>query len=658
MCSSVTSLFACPNKFARLASGAYVQCEVVDGQCLTTGGENQKLCTLPACDENLAIDDFNLAEGVAAKVSSECYKNNPTNKGYLTDGDTRRTGSGDKKYWHSCSENNPNAEVEFPKKCIRQVKIWTRADCCSGQMKDVVAEIWSDGAWKQCGGISSDVGTKNSFSFNCAIVGTKARIIKYGGRKWITTSEMQVFPGLYPRAPSRCDSSLAVNNKNLAKGLIAKVSSECYKRNPTNKGYLTDGDNRKSGSGDKQYWHSCKEKNPNAEVEFAETCVREVKIWTRADCCSHQMKGVVAEIWSNGKWEQCGGKSNNVGTKNSFSFNCAIAGTKARIVKYGNSKWITTSEMEVFSGVDPTAPPKCEVSMPVAHMNVAKGVAAKVSSECYKRNPTNKGYLTDGDNRKSGSGDKQYWHSCKEKNPNAEVEFAETCVREVKIWSRADCCSHQMKGVVAEIWSNGKWEQCGGKSNNVGTKNSFSFNCAIAGSKARIIKYGNSEWITTSEMEVMPAWDPPKCDSSMSVGSTNLAKGLIAKVSSECYKRNPTNKGYLTDGDNRKKGRGDKKYWHSCKEKNPNAEVEFAETCVREVKIWSRADCCSHQMKGVVAEIWSNGKWERCGGKSKNVGKKKSFSFKCAISGTKARIIKYGNRKWITTSEMEVYGAS
>ena len=657
MCSSVTDLSLCRNTFARLDHGAYVQCEVVDGQCLTTGGESQKLCTVPECKESLAIDDANIAEGVTATVSSECYKRNPTNKGYLTDGDTRKSGSGDKQYWHSCKDNNPNAVVEFPKKCIRQVKIWTRADCCSGQMKDVVAEIWSGGEWKRCGGKSNDVGTKNSFAFNCAIVGTKARIIKYQNNAWITTSEMQVFPALYPRAPQKCDASVPVGSTNIAKGLIATVSSECYKRNPTNKGYLTDGDTRKSGSGDKQYWHSCKEKNPRAEVEFAETCVREVKIWSRADCCSHQMKDVVAEIWSGGEWKRCGGKSNDVGKKNSYSFDCAMVGTKARIIKYQNNAWITTSEMQVFAGVDPYARPKCESSMAIGrNKNIAEGVTATVSSECYKRNPTNKGYLTDGDNRKSGSGDKQYWHSCKEKNPNAEVEFAQTCVREVKIWSRADCCSHQMKDVVAEIWTGGEWKRCGGKSNDVGKKNSFAFDCAIVGTKARIIKYQNNAWITTSEMQVYPGVEAPQCDASMGVGN-NIAKGLIATVSSECYKRNPTNKGYLTDGDNRKSGSGDKKYWHSCKEKNPRAEVEFAETCVRKVKIWSRADCCSHQMKDVVAEIWSGGEWKRCGGKSNDVGKKNSFSFNCAIVGTKARIIKYQNNAWITTSEMEVFAA-
>ena len=150
----------------------------------------------------------------------------------------------------------------------------------------------------------------------------------------------------------------------------------------------------------------------------------------------------------------------------------------------------------------------------------------------------------------------------------------------------------------------------------------------------------------------------PTCDDSLAIDmSRNLVEGVVPKVSSECYKRNPTNKGYLTDGDTRARGRGDKKYWHSCRENKPNAEVSFPLKCIREVKIWSRADCCSHQMKGVVAEVWSDGKWKRCGGTSNNVGRRKAYSFKCAIAGTKARIIKHKNNAWITTSEMEIFEA-
>ena len=150
--------------------------------------------------------------------------------------------------------------------------------------------------------------------------------------------------------------------------------------------------------------------------------------------------------------------------------------------------------------------------------------------------------------------------------------------------------------------------------------------------------------------------DRPLCTKSLSKGA-NLAVGKRAKVSSECYKKNPTNKDYLTDGDNRRNGHGDRNYWHSCRDNRPNAEIQFKEQCVRGVKIWSRADCCSHQMKGVAAEVWTGAKWERCGGTSTDVGRKNSFSFDCAIVGSKARIIKYANNAWITTSEMEVFGA-
>ena len=121
MCSSVKNLRKCPNSYVKLDSEAYVQCEVVDGQCLTTGGSKQKLCAVPSCSTSLAVDHgSNIALGKSAKVSSECYKKNPTNKGYLTDGDNRRKGHGDRNYWHSCRDNHPNAEVSFSKKCIRE----------------------------------------------------------------------------------------------------------------------------------------------------------------------------------------------------------------------------------------------------------------------------------------------------------------------------------------------------------------------------------------------------------------------------------------------------------------------------------------------------------------------------------------------------------
>eukprot|EP00435_Cladocopium_sp_Y103_P056046 s2293_g18.t1 len=366
------------------------------------------------------------------------------------------------------------------------------------------------------------------------------------------------------------------------------------------------------------------------------------------------MQGIVAEVWSDGKWKRCGGKSNNVGKRNAYSFKCAIVGSKARIIKKKRNAWITTSEMEVFG---PEEEPSCSASIGVGNQNVALRRPTRVSSDCFK-NARHKKFLTDGDRRKGKRGNHHYWHSCNQRKKWAEVDIPKTCVRKVQIWSRPNCCPNQMQGVVAEVWSDGKWKRCGGTSPNIGKKSApYAFDCAIIGSKVRVSR-NHHAWMAVSELEVFGPDIKPKCDSSMSVNRKNLARGLRAKVSSECYKRNPTNKGYLTDGDNRKRGHGDKKYWHSCRQNNPNAEVAFAEKCIREVKIWSRADCCSHQMQGVVAEIWSDGKWKRCGGKSNNVGKRRSYTFKCAIVGSKARIIKKKTNAWITTSEMEVFAAN
>ncbi|CAJ1332268.1 unnamed protein product, partial [Effrenium voratum] len=338
-----------PTRFyAQVHQTGFFQCEAVDGNCLATGGPQHTACTPNPieCDESMPIDTgLNLAAGVSPTVSSECYTNNPCGKQYLTDGDTRATGTGDRQYWHACSETNPYAEVAlFAQACVREIKIWSRADCCSSQMQGAVAEVWSDGSWKQCGGTSTDVGIKKAFSFKCALVGTKARVIKKVAKDWITISELQVFPKSI--APS-CDATMAIDtSRNLAAGVSPTVSSECYKNNPCGKQYLTDGNTRATGTGDRQYWHACKEANPYAEVVFAQACVREIKIWSRADCCSAQMQGAVAEVWSDGSWKQCGGTSTDVGIKKAFSFKCALVGTKARVIKHTARGWITISELQ------------------------------------------------------------------------------------------------------------------------------------------------------------------------------------------------------------------------------------------------------------------------------------------------------------------------
>eukprot|EP00435_Cladocopium_sp_Y103_P053545 s2293_g17.t1 len=746
MCSSVSNMLKCPNTFAKVDSGAFVQCEVVDGQCLTTGGQKQKLCHLPTCDDSLAIDmSRNLVEGVVPKVSSECYKRNPTNKGYLTDGDTRARGRGDRKYWHSCRDNKPNAEVSFPLKCVREVKIWSRADCCAHQMQGVVAEVWSDGKWKRCGGTSGNVGTKNFYSFKCAMYGTKVRIIKHKNNAWITTSELQVFGAINPHLPiKQCTAALRPGKMNLVAGLTPRVSSDCFTPARHQK-FLTDGDTREGNNRNDHYWHSCHQRNNWAEVSFPETCIRQVKIWSRPNCCPNQMQGVIAEVWSGGKWQRCGAPSPNVHKHSApYAFDCAMVGSKVRVSRghKRHGRWFTISELQVFG---PSLDPVCEATMGVDKTkNLAFGVNPRVSSDCYK-NARHKKFLTDGDRRIGKRGNHHYWHSCNQRNKWAEVDIPEQCVRQVQIWSRPNCCPNQIQGVVAEVWSEGKWQRCGGKSPNIGKKSApYAFDCGIVGSKVRISR-NHHAWFTVSELEVFGPSQEPQCSLSMGISKTNVALRAPTRVSSDCYK-NARHKKFLTDGDRRigkrgndhywhscnqrkkwaevtipeqcvrqvqiwsrpnccpnqiqgvvaevwsdgkwkrcggtspnigkksapyafdaghgvmtalkRNGRGDRNYWHSCREKNPRAEVAFPKQCIREVKIWSRADCCSHQMQGVIAEIWSDGQWKRCGGTSGNVGKKNSYSFKCSIVGSKARIIKKKNRAWITTSELEVFGAA
>ena len=608
----------------------------------------------PVCDVSMSVDKRkNLALKAPVRVSSDCYRN-ARHKKFMVDGDRRVGKRGNDHYWHSCNQRNKWAEVTIPEQCVRQVQIWSRPNCCSNQMQGVVAHVLSDGKWKRCGGVSPNVNKLAApYAFDCGIVGSKVRVTR-NHHTWMTIGELEVFgPGQKPS----CDVGMGVNKgKNLALKAPVRVSSDCY-RNARHRKFMVDGDRRVGKRGNDHYWHSCNQRNKWAEVTIPEQCVRQVQIWSRPNCCSNQMQGVVAHVFSDGKWKRCGGVSPNVNKLAApYAFDCGIVGSKVRVTR-NHHTWFTIGELEVFGPQVGPVEPKCDGSMSISKKNLALGKKAKVSSECYKRNPTNKGYLTDGDNRVRGRRDRKYWHSCAERNPNAVVEFPSQCVREVKIWSRADCCSGQMQGVMAEIWSGGQWKRCGGISNNVGRKRAYSFKCSIVGTQARIIKKTNRGWITTSEMEVFGAEVEPKCDTSMAVDRKNLARGKRAKVSSECYKRNPTNKGYLTDGDNRVRGRRDRKYWHSCAERNPHAQVEVGKKCIREVKIWSRADCCSHQMQGVTAEVYSHGKWKRCGGISNNVGRKKAYTFKCAIVGTHARIIKRTNRGWITTSEMEVFAA-
>ena len=72
---------------------------------------------------------------------------------------------------------------------------------------------------------------------------------------------------------------------------------------------------------------------------------RKINIWSRCDCCGHQMKDAIAEVLTAGGWVRCGGTSTDVGTQKAFTFECAAQGTAVRVKKSGT---LTISEVEVF----------------------------------------------------------------------------------------------------------------------------------------------------------------------------------------------------------------------------------------------------------------------------------------------------------------------
>ena len=322
---------------------------------------------------------------------------------------------------------------------------------------------------------------------------------------------------------------------NLVVGRPARVSSDCF-RNAQHKKFLTDGDTRKGRHGNDHYWHSCNQRHKWAEVAFPETCVRKITIWSRPNCCPNQMQGVVAHIWSQGKWVRCGATSPNIGKKSApYSFDCAMVGSKVRVTRNGHA-WMAISEIEVFG---PSLEPVCDVSMSVdKHKNLALKAPVKVSSDCFRNA-----------------------HSCNQRHKWAEVTIPEQCVRQVQIWSRPNCCPNQMQGVVAHVLSDGKWKRCGGVSPNVKKLAApYAFDCGIVGSKVRVTR-NHHAWMAIGELEVFGPGQKPSCDVGMGVNKgKNLALKAPVRVSSDCF-RNARHKKFLVDGHRRVGKRGNHHYW-------------------------------------------------------------------------------------------------
>ena len=361
------------------------------------------------------------------------------------------------------------------------------------------------------------------------------RIIKKKNNAWITTSELQVFGALNPQLPLKtCSAAMRPGKVNLVVGRPARVSSDCF-RNARHKKFLTDGDTRKGRHGNDHYWHSCNQRHKWAEVAFPETCVRKITIWSRPNCCPNQMQGVVAHIWSQGKWVRCGATSPNIGKKSApYSFDCAMVGSKVHVTRNGHA-WMAISEIEVFG---PSLEPVCDVSMSVdKHKNLALKAPVKVSSDCF-RNARHKKFLVDGHRRVGKRGNHHYWHSCNQRHKWAEVTIPEQCVRQVQIWSRPNCCPNQMQGVVAHVLSDGKWKRCGGVSPNVKKLAApYAFDCGIVGSKVRVTR-NHHAWMAIGELEVFgPQVGPvePKCAKKLGLGQEG--QGQLGMLQEESHQQ-------------------------------------------------------------------------------------------------------------------------
>lgn len=285
--------------------------------------------------------------------------------------------------------------------------------------------------------------------------------------------------------------------------------------------------------------------------------------------------------------------------------------------------------------------------------NVALGVDPSVTSECGtpKRG---KRFLTDGQTRVNNNKNKRYWISCGNDNaPAATLSFSETCVRQVKIWSRPDCCGSQSAGVLAKVWDGEAWQQCGEASTNVGKQAAFTFHCGIKGSKLKLTRAeGSTGTISISEVQLYPGVQPPFCMPGDIDTGSNLALERTPSVTSDCSQVGSSSKAFMTDGE---LPGNVKKYWRSCKETNPAATVTLADSsCVRQVKIWTR-DQGFGTAAGIRAMVLRGSDWTQCGSNAPAIGKGESHTFECNLIGTKIRLKRECNNCRMHIREMKVF---
>ncbi|XP_078280542.1 uncharacterized protein LOC144607515 [Rhinoraja longicauda] len=523
---------------------------------------------------------------------------------------------------------------------VSGVRITNRADCCSDKLQGAEIRIgdsldFNGNFNRLCGIVDSISGT--TFIFNCAgSVGRYVNIIIPGPDKILTLCEVEIFGSELP---------YLYGKENLALGASPTQSS-------TDEGAAAQRAN--DGNSDSDFRHgSCartrKSKDPWWRVDLKESYnVSDVRITNRADCCTDQLRGAEIRIGESLEYDGnfnrlCGIVESVSGTR--ITFHCGESiGRYVNIIIPGPDKILTLCEVEIFGS-----------ELPYLHgkENVALGATPTQSSTDEE---------AAAQRANDGNSDNDFRHgSCartwKSTNPWWRVDLKESYnVSDVRITNRADCCPEQLRGAEIRIGDsldvNGNFNRLCGIVDSV-SATTLTFNCGgSVGRYVNVIIPGADKILTLCEVEIFGSELP------YLYGKENVALGASPTQSS-------TDEGAAAQRAN--DGDSDSDFRHgSCsrtrKSMNPWWRVDLKESYnVSDVRITSRADCCSDQLRG--AEIRIGDSLEYDGNFNRLCGIVDSVSgrpviFNCGGSvGRYVNIIIPGADKRLTLCEVEIFGS-
>eukprot|EP01047_Picozoa_sp_COSAG01_P007134 COSAG01_NODE_266_length_19876_cov_13.504525_5_plen_3482_part_00 len=732
------------------------------GDCQTCNA-GYRLAYPSTCPASVKSSTTNYARGRPVQVSSTCFSRNPCNKVYLTDGNYFRTCPGDRYYWHSCSISTYGtqwAKVDLGKViCVRQIKIWSRCDCCQSQMAGAWAEVLVNNRWTRC---SSRLSSQSrSFTFSCSLTGTAVRVRKNTG-VYLTIAEIQVFGGA--KVPRTCDAWAG----SCSHGTLISPQSRRTRHNhcgSCNLGYRLLGTScarntctcsngvprspcpvhganicsscttgfRISGStcvanrcvcsnGSPRTGSSCTSHGTNACASCSSgyylrggnclqypTCnpgyvVKSDSGTPRCTTCpSSQYK---PQRTDHTQWQtQCINKAPcpvgqlRVGTSLSSGGSCSSCPNGR--YKTSSGSWTTGcaavgscgrgTERTGYSSSSGGSCTKCPTGRYAWQSSNAWSMRCTAVGSCpaaqyrgaYSSTSGGHCYTCPAGTFKSSMGSWntgcRRWDTCTSGEYQARAGTSTSdrvCARHSGVcnsnqWqSRAPTATSDRQCSGAGSCANGRLIASSARkqANHCGSCNTY-YHLSGRQCKANICSCsngkGNSVCVAhgrgdcqTCNAGYRLAY-PSTCPASVKSSTTNYARGRPVQVSSTCFSRNPCNKVYLTDGNYFRTCPGDRYYWHSCSISTYGtqwAKVDLGKViCVRQIKIWSRCDCCQSQMAGAWAEVLVNNRWTRCS--SRLSSQSRSFTFSCSLTGTAVRVRK-NTGVYLTIAEIQVFGGA